>query len=891
MGAAHVVTRSVARGATVVMLGAVSVVLPVATLPAPAARPVAPHSHELHVAGRVDAAALRDPKSLAAAPGHAAPRTPRRVQQRWNGTVSPSPAPDVAAPDSGAAASAATGTVAVLGAKTLTMHFLVAGVTWASGSKDVTQADVRVLEHGVWSPWSDLDVDNVGIAGERPGTDPIVTGGADGVQVRILTADGTPPPDVRVDVIDPGTSPADATVGAGLDPATPAASADAATGYEIQPKIVTRAQWGADESRAKPWPEVSAKLSAMYVHHTAGTNDYSRSQSAAIVRGIYAFHTGARGWPDIGYQFLVDRFGTIYQGRQNAIHDNPLGAQAGGYNTDTIGVSAMGNYDIARPSSALLTGIEKVLAWKAYEYGLNPKGHATLITGTSTGSVPRHKLGTKVRVPVILGHRDTNGTVCPGRYLYAKLPAIRTAVAKRVAAAKKAHGAVHYTTAKPKIVAVSAHQAPVQWSPTVRYTWKPVKGAVKYQVLTRDTSRSGSKDLTDTRYWTVYRTVKKPAAAISTHAGWTRLVAVRAVDSKGRLGPVQKHTQATRSIVSSLVHRSPSWKTVKKGSYYRNAAWSSKSATASLKVTDLKGVRQVVVRAPTGPGYGRLEVRHGSKRLGVLSLATSKTHASTVLVLPLATSVSGTITLEALDHKTKRVSALAFPRTKAAKGVGVSHATPASKPRVVAISAVDAVRRSTATTYTWHAAKHATRYQVWARTAPNGKGYGPWKHLATTTALHRTVAQKASGTTWQVRVRAVGPGGSSAFAHYRAVTRPVGTGLLHASTGAKHWTRSSSGRYYRDKVLTTSAKGATLTITRSTSVKRVRLVLRRGPGEGRVAFYVGGKKVGTRSTTAKHTTWAANLGVDLPSTRSGTVVVRTLDHKPVRISAIALARS
>ena len=739
--AVTVVRRATVRLTVAGLLAAGAVVAPVATLPAPAAHVVKPHSHTFHVHGRVERSALKDRTALRPA-------------------VRDEPAP--------ARRTGGAGELAVLGTKTVTQHFLVAGITWAAGSSRVVEASVRVLEDRTWSDWTDLDVDDVGLPGERPGTDPLITGGADGVQVRILTADGTAPDDVQVDVIDPGTQASDGTV---AQDATPAASADASTGYEIEPRIVTRSQWGADEKRASSWPEVSAKLQAMYVHHTAGTNSYSKAQAPAIVRGVYAYHTGARNWPDIGYQFLVDKYGTIYQGRRGAITDNPLGAQAGGYNTGTIGVSAMGNYQTARPGTALLTGIEKVLAWKAYEYGLNPTGHTTLITGSSTGSVPRHKAGTKVREPVILGHRDTNGTACPGIYLYQKLPTIRKAVKSRVDAAKKRYGTVRYTTGLPPIVKAPSAQPHVQWSESKTYVWKSVPGAKKYQVLTRSATKGGTTSLTDARYWTVAKTVSTTHASLATSSGSTRIVSIRAVDANGRLGPSHRHTVATRPVSAGMITRSAAWKTVKNGSYYRDAAWRATTATASMSVTGHKGVRQIVVKAPTAPGDGRIEFRTGSTVLGTISLSTKAKHNASVFVLPLKRAVSGTITFVALDGKQKRISALVFPRVAASKAVGVSHAAHAATPGKVPVSVAAASVRGTGKTFSWHTAKGANRYEVWARSAPRGHGYGSWKHLKTTTAKHHRVSLKAVGTRWQVEVRAVGAGGSSAFAHFRTVTR------------------------------------------------------------------------------------------------------------------------
>lgn len=839
-------------------------------------------TRSVRVAGRVDPAAARDTSALQPAQGETAS-------------------------SAGATARATTGPrLAVLSPPTRTGEFLVAGVTWARGSQDVVDAAVRVREGGRWGAWTPVHVDDAGVPGERPGTEPVVTSGADGVQVRIVTADGTAPADVRVDVVNPGTGPAPAASAAtapsatsaqaapdatrdlsGLGTAAAASGTRTATGDEIRPTVVTRAGWGADERRASAWPTVSARVQALYVHNTAGTNTYTRSQSAAIVRGIYAYHTGSRGWPDIGYQFLVDRFGTVYEGRRDAIHDAPVGAQAGGYNTGTIGVAGMGNFDTGRPTAALVAGIERVLAWQAYRYGLDATGRTTLVTGASSGTGTRAKAGTKVRVPVILGHRHTNVTSCPGTHLAAKLPAIRTDVKKRVAAARARYGKVTPALRAPVAVPAAATVVPAQWSSSARFSWKPVPGAVRYQVLTRDSAKGSWAPLDDTRAWERYATVTGTSAAVSTSAGVTRLVAVRAVDAKGRLGAIAVHSQVTRRVSDGAVHRSGSWRSVGLAGAYGGTVWRSTSPTATMRVT-VTAARQVVLLAATGPRDGRIEVRQGTKRLGVLSLATPTEQPRTTVVLPLATPVTGRLTLVALDGRPKRVSELAFPRTRAARGVGVVSAARAATPTTVPLPAADAVRYAGSTTVRWKPAARATRYEVWVRTAAHGARFGAWTWVATTTATRHRLATASNGTTWDVAVRAVGEGGSSAFAHWRTVTRPVATSTVRASIG---WRVRTDTRYVRDRAWVATATGRTLTVARGVGVTRVRVLGRTGPGQGRLGVWVGGSRVGTVSLAASRTTWAGSVEVVLRAPRSGTVVLKTLDGRPVRVSAVGLGRS
>ncbi|WP_286217257.1 N-acetylmuramoyl-L-alanine amidase [Paraoerskovia sediminicola] len=401
------------------------------------------------------------------------------------------------------------------------------------------------------------------------------------------------------------------------------------------------------------------------MHHTAGSNSYSTSSSASIVRGIYAYHTGSRGWPDIGYQFLVDKGGKIFQGRRDAIYDLPVGAQAGGYNNQTIGISAIGNYDTVSPPAVMVTSIERVLAWKGYVHGLNATGKTTLITGGSTGSGTRASSGTKVTVNVIQGHRDTNITACPGRYLYAKLSSIRTGTKSRISAAVSKYGAAKPTTAAPTPVKASSSQSPVARWGSSTFSWKPVTGAVKYKVLTRQAGYSSS--MPDSRTWTVYKTVSSPRATIKTSTGDTRLIAVRAVDSRGRLGPIKVHSQITRPLSSSDVVRSPSWNLRSDSDAFWDKYYESTSGTGSMRVDDVSQVRQVQIIGQTGPGYGKVAVTIGGTRVGTISFASATPRDAAYLTLGLSKSYSGTVRFSNLDSgKRVRISAVAFPRIAAA---------------------------------------------------------------------------------------------------------------------------------------------------------------------------------------------------------------------------------
>ncbi len=192
-----------------------------------------------------------------------------------------------------------------------------------------------------------------------------------------------------------------------------------------EPSLVTRSQWGANESLRDGEPAY-APVKMAFVHHTAGGNTYSQADAPALVRGIYTYHVKSLGWSDIGYNFLIDRFGKTYVGRYGGPRKGVIGAQVYGFNTGSTGVSVMGTYTDEAPPAATITALQKLLAWKLELHGLNPLGKATM----TCGATAKFTVGQRVTLPVISGHRDANFTACPGDAFSAKLPAVRKAVGK-----------------------------------------------------------------------------------------------------------------------------------------------------------------------------------------------------------------------------------------------------------------------------------------------------------------------------------------------------------------------------------------------------------------------------------------------------------------------------
>jgi hypothetical protein len=191
------------------------------------------------------------------------------------------------------------------------------------------------------------------------------------------------------------------------------------------PAIIPRVSWGADEKIRRAAPQYAPAVAFALVHHTAGSNSYSPSQSAAIVRGIEVYHVKGNGWNDIGYNFLVDKYGQVFEGRYGGVDKNVVGAHAEGFNTGSAGVAVIGTYGDGAPPVAAQTALANLLAWRLDVAHVDPLGTLTWPSGGN----PRFPPGTPVFLHAISGHRDTGFTSCPGNALYARLRAIAGQVA------------------------------------------------------------------------------------------------------------------------------------------------------------------------------------------------------------------------------------------------------------------------------------------------------------------------------------------------------------------------------------------------------------------------------------------------------------------------------
>ena len=318
---------------------------------------------------------------------------------------------------------------------------------------DGARVQVRWEVDGRWQPWEDapvahdLEDDERGIVYSGL----LRTPGAARVQTRVV---GGPARDVDVAALDTEHGPR-RLVRAG--PATATAAEGDLPGKPAQPPVLSRAQWGADESLRKGTPAF-APITKLIVHHTVTGND--DPDPAATIRAMYAFHTQVRGWDDIGYNFLVDAQGRIYEGRRARAYaegevptgeslerHGVVGAHAEGTNTGSAGIALMGDFTSTSPTAPALSALNAWLAWKAGRHAIDPQG-ASPFAGAD---------GTANRVfPNISGHRDVRATQCPGDRLYALLPTIRQQVAEGAGARVPrgywiagANGAVHAFGAAP----------------------------------------------------------------------------------------------------------------------------------------------------------------------------------------------------------------------------------------------------------------------------------------------------------------------------------------------------------------------------------------------------------------------------------------------------------
>lgn len=295
-----------------------------------------------------------------------------------------------------------------------TSLYSMVGVTWRGDA--AAEVWARARRSDGWTPWTRLPVLDDRPEGDlwsadRSGTAPWWVGPSRSVQVRVV---GGVPKGMRLVLLHPEVREEDLAI----------VAARRSTGEDVQaprPDIAPRSRWGADEGWRSGKPRYESTIEQVHVHHTASGNDYSRGDVPALIRGMYRYHTKSLGWSDLAYNFLVDKYGRIWEGRAGGVARNVRGAHTLGFNSDSCGIAVIGNYEQVTAPDAAVRGVAAVAAWKLDRYGRKARGRTKV---RSEGS-DKYRDGALATLRVIDGHRDTNDTSCPGSNLYRRLPDIR----------------------------------------------------------------------------------------------------------------------------------------------------------------------------------------------------------------------------------------------------------------------------------------------------------------------------------------------------------------------------------------------------------------------------------------------------------------------------------
>jgi hypothetical protein len=276
--------------------------------------------------------------------------------------------------------------------------FQLVGLRWRGPA--TPDVEIRVRRARGWSGWRHLGVHGHG------GSDPAWVGRARTVQYKLDRR----VPGLRIHFVALGKRRVRAR-----------ASQTVATPFPYVP----REDWGASQCVPRSSPDYG-EVKAVHVHHTVSLNDYTAAEAPQVVLAICRYHRNSNGWNDIGYNALVDKYGTLYEGRAGGLDQAVIGAQAQGFNSQTAGIANIGDYTSVAASQESLAATADYIRWKLGVHGQPLSGPVTV--RSSGGSASRYPAGAQVTLERVIGHRDTGRTACPGDELYAQLPQIRALV-------------------------------------------------------------------------------------------------------------------------------------------------------------------------------------------------------------------------------------------------------------------------------------------------------------------------------------------------------------------------------------------------------------------------------------------------------------------------------
>ena len=285
-----------------------------------------------------------------------------------------------------------------------------------------THLAVRSENAGRWSAWTEVEATpdeapDDAAPSSTTGIGPIWLGD-DAATLELVVVEGTP---ASIGVV--GLHLVDQPAPAATALSAQATAATSGAGGFIH----RRSEWATSSMTwaCSSGPTAASELRAFVVHHSAGTNDYSAADVPGIIRGIWYYHVQSRGWCDVAYNFVVDKYGGIWEGRQGGVDRPIIGGHTYGFNTGTTAAVQLGTYDTASTPAALSSATTRLIGWRLGVAGIDPTGSTTVTnrTGSTFRGVPN---GGQVPVRTVVGHRDLGSTACPGESTYTKLGAYRS---------------------------------------------------------------------------------------------------------------------------------------------------------------------------------------------------------------------------------------------------------------------------------------------------------------------------------------------------------------------------------------------------------------------------------------------------------------------------------
>ena len=459
---------------------------------------------------------------------------------------------------------------------------------------------------GAWSPWVPLGGVHAPDAGRSLGaTDPVWAGGARELQLR----SGHPVGGLRLLFVSvpPPARAARARARAAAGPRGPAVRKP----RRLPPGLrrSSRATNGGPPPCRRE-PRRSSAPSRWRSCTTPSPRTTTRPRTPPrIVLGIAKYHRDTNGWNDIGYNFLVDKYGQVFEGREGGVDQPVVGAQAQGWNSQSTGVATLGTFEAAAFPAAGMAALARVVAWKLSIHGVPTQGTVALVS--AGGSDNRYAKGATVSFNRIAGHRDGCKTSCPGSALYAQLGELRS----------RAGAQAGTIAATPKLSLVAAAASVSYGSDAVmngRFTQPDGTGLAGAVVDVQKQGASGA-------FTTVARTTTGRDGTWSARVAWRRAGTVRAQARAPVTGARVRSTPVTVAVAAELTVTAPRTRVlVGRRAVVRGRARPAGSVTVVLERQDARGRwrRVAAVRGAVRGGAFRVPVRLGSAGLHRLTVGT-----------------------------------------------------------------------------------------------------------------------------------------------------------------------------------------------------------------------------------------------------------------------------